>query len=144
MSRVWSGQSSLEKRLKAIQSPRAQKLLGAALFDIGEDVKDAMQGSIMSGSAAGQSGGKHQHVRSKPGEPPQNEFGTLHNNIEVTQPADDEVIVASNAAHSVPLEFGTSKMAARPFARPARDKNRRPGRKKMAAAVNQIIKGVAD
>jgi len=144
MTRVWKGQASLERRLKAINSPRAQKLLGAALFSIGDDVKNDMQDSIMRGSASGQAGGKHQHVRSKPGEPPQNESGTLHNNIEVTQPEDLVVIVASNAAHSTPLEFGTSKMAARPFARPARDKNRRPGRKKLAEAVDRIVKGAAD
>ena len=144
MSRVWKGQASLERRLKAINSPRATKQLGEALFSIGEDVKDAMQDSIMRGSSAGQSGGKHQHIRSKPGDPPSNETQNLHDKIEVTQPERLVVEVASNAGYSSDLEFGTSKMAARPFARPARDKSRRPGRKKMAEAVEHILKGAAD
>jgi HK97 gp10 family phage protein len=144
MSRVWSGQASLEKRLKAITSPRAQKMLGAVLFDIGDDVAADASHSITSGSAGGHSGGKHQHVVSAPGQPPNEEYGDLREGIEVLQPETLEVVVQANAAHSVPLEFGTSRMAARPFFRPARDRNRRPGRKKFANAVDRIVKGAAD
>lgn len=139
MTRVWSGQRSLEKRLKGITSARGQKQLGAALFAIGEDVVSDMKGSIMRGSVSGKG-----HVPSKPGEPPSNDTQRLHDLIEATQPAEDEVVVASNAGYSTALELGTSKMQARPFARPARDKNRAPGRKKMAQAINYITKGGAD
>lgn len=139
MSRVWKGQASLERRLKAIRSPKALKLLGAALFDIGEDAASDMKGSIMRGSVSGKG-----HVPSKPGEPPSNDTQRLHDLIEVTGPVDLVVEVASNAGYSTALEFGTSKMGARPFARPARDKNRRPGRKKIADAVDRIVKGAAD
>lgn len=140
---VWKGQASLDKRLKAITSPRAQKLLSGALREAGETVAVYAQYLITSGSAGGQSGGKHQHVVSAPNTPPNNEFGDLANGIEVLQPEPLEVIVQATAAHSVPLEFGTSKMAPRPFFRPAREAKKKEARAKFAKTVDQIVKGGA-
>jgi len=139
MTRVWSGQRSLEKRLKGITSARGQKQLGAALFAIGEDVATYAQISITRGAVSGKG-----HVPSKPGQPPSADTHVLADNIEVTQPAVDEVIVASNAPYSVPLEFGTSKMEARPFFRPARQAKKKEARAKFAQAVDRIVKGSAD
>ena len=48
-----------------------------------------------------------------------NDTGHLKNHIEVTQPGPLRVLVTSNAKYSAALEFGTSKMAARPFMNPA-------------------------
>jgi len=76
-----------------------------------------------------------------PGEPPNNDSFTLHNNIETALTADPLVVtVTSNAEHSTPLEFGTSKMAARPFMRPARDAKVKEAQALVAKAVNQIAK----
>ena len=51
------------------------------------------------------------------------------------------VEVSSNAPYSAPLEFGTSKMAARPFMRPARDKMRAEVTELVRRAVEKIAKG---
>lgn len=138
MSRVWKGQASLDKRLKAITSPRARKMLGAALREAGETIATYAQKSITTGAVSGKG-----HVPSKPGEPPSNDSGVLANNIEVTQPAVDEVVVSSNAPYGAALEWGTSKMAARPYFRPARDAKKKEARKRFAEQVDKIVKGGA-
>lgn len=92
---------------------------------------------------AGSQSGKG-HVVSAPGQPPNEEFGDLRRGIEVVQPDDLEVVVEARAAHSVPLEFGTSRMQARPFFRPARDAKKREARKRFAEQVDKIVKGAAD
>lgn len=139
MSRVWKGQASLDKRLKAIASPKAQKMLGAALLEAGDLIGTYAQKSITTGAVSGRG-----HVPSEPGEPPQNDSGVLANNIEVTQPEPLVVQISSNAPYSAALEFGTSKMEARKFMRPARDRNRKEVRKRFAQQVDKIVKGAAD
>lgn len=139
MSRVWKGQASLDKRLKAIRSPRAQKLLGAALREAGEMISTYAQKSITTGAVSGKG-----HIPSRPGEPPSNDSGVLASNIEVTQPEIDEVVISSNAPYAVALETGTSRMEARPYFRPARDAKKREARKRFAEQVDKIVKGAAD
>lgn len=138
MSRVWSGRASLEKRLKAITSPRAQKMLGAALFEAGDTIATYAQKLITTGAVSGKG-----HVPSKPGEPPSNDSGVLANNIEVTQPEPLEVVISSNAPYATALELGTSKMEARPYFRPARDAKKKEARKRFAEQVDKIVKGGA-
>jgi len=61
-----------------------------------------------------------EHQASAPGEPPASDTGTLVNSIETSydfKALSGSVVV--RAAHGPPLEFGTRKMAARPFMRPA-------------------------
>lgn len=150
MSRVWKGQASLGKRLKAITSPRAQKMLGAALFEAGETIAVYAQRSITAGAVSGRG-----HTPSAPGTPPSNDSGVLASNIEVTQPATLEVVVSSNAPYSAIHEFGGTienafgngtkvTLPARPFFRPARDAKRKEARKRFAEQVDRIVKGAAD
>lgn len=65
--------------------------------------------------------GKRTHQASAPGQPPANDTGFLANNIkaEVNQTEPMTVELRSLAPYSVHLEYGTTKMAARPFLRPA-------------------------
>lgn len=59
------------------------------------------------------------HVASQPGYPPNIDSGKLLNAIAVRKPRSLQRIVhTGDAEHAAPLEFGTSKMAARPFMRP--------------------------
>lgn len=62
-----------------------------------------------------------EHQASAPGEPPANDLGDLVRSIEPPRPNASAlaVTVRVTAAHARPLEYGTTKMAARPFARPA-------------------------
>lgn len=127
-------------RLKRLQGQEAVRLVGQALFAGGEAIQDEAQRLISTGTASGQSGGKHGHTRSLPGEPPNYEFGDLSGGIETTHPEPLRVLVTSNAPHASPLEFGTSRMAERPYMRPARDNKRREVVDLVQEAVNVAVK----
>lgn len=73
--------------------------------------------SISRGSQSGKG-----HVPSAPGEPPNRDTGVLQAHIENKMTGPLEAQVSSSAPYAAALEFGTSKMAARPSIRPARDK----------------------
>lgn len=111
-----------------------------ALFTAGEVVEGEAAHSITTASAGGQKGGKHQHVRSRPGESPNAETGVLDRNIETVQVEPFRVEVSSNAPYSAALEFGTSKMAARPFMRPAIQVTRKKVQQIIADAVSRSAK----
>ena len=76
---------------------------------------------------------------SAPGQAPASDTGNLVSQIRVRQKNPDEVVVESNALYSSFLEFGTSKMLARPFLFPSTERSR----KKIAQAVfNRVVKEI--
>lgn len=82
--------------------------------------------------------------RSAPGEPPTTGTGELARNIVPVIDADARpggpgASVESRAAHSRFLEFGTARMAARPFLRPALAQQRAPTRRRIADAVRLAV-----
>lgn len=109
--------------------------VGRVLFTAGEMIAAEAQVSITTGSMSGKN-----HKPSAPGEPPNNFTGTLAGNIEVTQPEQLKVEVSSSAPYSAALEFGTSKMAARPFMAPAANAKRQDVEKLVAKAVSRAIR----
>ncbi len=111
------------------------RFVGKALFAGGESIQIEAQLSITQGAVSGKN-----HVPSKPGEPPNQDTGVLSGNIETVQKGPLLVEVSSNAPYSTPLEFGTSKMAARPFMRPARDKKRAEVVALVERAVSQAVR----
>lgn len=106
-----------------------------ALFHAGELIQVEAQLSITRGAVSGKN-----HVPSKPGQPPNQDTGVLAGNIETTRAGKLRVRVTSKAGYSSALEFGTSKMAARPFMRPARDKMRPQVEKLIADVVQKQVK----
>lgn len=132
------------------------RLVNQALFVAAQRVQVDAQISITEGAVSGKN-----HVPSLPGQPPNNDTAVLANNIEATQgrnlavgsvnaqggidqaeasslnPTEDLVAqVSSNAPYSAALEFGTSKMAARPFMGPALQKNKARITQDIARAIN--------
>ena len=103
------------RRLRRLQDGAA-KAANRVVY-VGADMIRAEAHRLIS---AGSVSGKN-HVPSKPGEPPNRDTGALQAGLETTQPGPLVAEVRSNAAHAAPLEFGTSKMAERPYMRPARD-----------------------
>jgi HK97 gp10 family phage protein len=66
------------------------------------------------------------HTASTAGNPPNSDTGYLASNIFVKKDNNGEgASVESRADYSQALEFGTSKMGARPFLQPALEENRR-------------------
>lgn len=77
------------------------------------------------------------HVASLPGEPPNNNLGTLKGNIETVQESPTRVVVSSNAPYAAALEFGTSRMQARPYMAPALNNKRREAVRTIETAVKR-------
>lgn len=123
------------RRLQVLSGPTMTREIGAALFAGGELIETHAAQSITRGAASGKG-----HVPSKPGEAPKADTHVLDRAIETTQPGPLLVEVASNAPYSAPLEFGTSRMAARPFMRPARDAKRKEVRDLVQQAMNHVVK----
>lgn len=90
------------------------------LAEAGELVRSDAQASIRAGAVSGAG-----HVPSAPGQPPNADTHQLDISIDVRiNPSKRSVSVVSLAPYSAFLEFGTSRMAERPFMRPALRRNR--------------------
>lgn len=127
-----AGAAQHTARLRKGITPGGLDFVSAALFELGNRVQVDAQNSITEGAVSGAG-----HVPSAPGDAPNNDSGVLANNIEAVQVEPLKVVVSSNAPYAAALEFGTSRMAARPFMLPALAKNRDRIAKRLAAAVNQ-------
>jgi HK97 gp10 family phage protein len=130
---------SIEKLLRTVNAHAIPEVT-KALFAGGEMIAVEAQISITAGAVSGKF-----HVPSKPGEPPNNDTGVLAGNIETNKIRLLQVEVSSNAPYSKDLEFGTSRIAARPFMAPAANA-KRPAVKKLVdkavkRAVRRAIKG---
>lgn len=133
-SRMIGGKAHIA-RLRKLSGEQMVRDVGKALFAAGEMIQVEAQISITTGAVSGK-----KHVASAPGEAPNNDTGILAANIETVQIAPLLVEVSSNAAHAAPLEFSTSKMAARPYMGPARDAKRKEVTQLVRQAVDRAVK----
>lgn len=131
-----TGRERVSQRLSGMHGERMVRDVGEALFAGGEVLQTHAQHLITEGSVSGKN-----HVPSLPGEPPNNDTGVLKGNIEVAQLAPLRVEVSSNAPYAVPLEAGSSKMAARPYMGPATRAKRKEIIKLVHDAVSRATKG---
>jgi len=130
--------SALKNLQNNLEEPFREVIQGGAQLIRGEAIK-----SIQSGPKSGRVYEKYNprrtHKASAPGEAPASDTGNLVRNIRVKQKTKDIVEVESNAPYSQFLEFGTSKMLARPFLFPAFEKSRS---KILQVTFNRIKKAV--
>lgn len=123
-------------RLARMMGSGKDRLIGEALFSGGERIQVEAQISMTRGEVSGK-----KHVPSRPGEPPNADTHRLADNIETLQPEPLRVEVSSNAPYAVELEYGTSKMAERPYMRPATEKKRKEVVQLVRRAVDHAIRG---
>lgn len=131
---VFIGMKAHKARLRKLAGEAVKREVGMALFAAGEMIAVEAQISITTGSVSGKN-----HKPSQPGEAPNQDTGVLGNNIETVRRELLVVEVSSNAPYSTPLEFGTSKMAARPFMAPARDKKRKEAEQLIKRALKRAV-----
>jgi HK97 gp10 family phage protein len=131
-----SGREGVELRLRGLAGEKTVQKVGAALFAGGEEIRAEASHLITEGAVSGKN-----HVPSLPGEPPNEDTGTLRTHIETTQVAPLKVEVSSNAPYAAALEFGTSKMLARPYMQPATNRKRKDVAELVRKAVNAATKG---
>lgn len=121
-------------RLKRM-ARRTPQAVARKLYQAGQLVELSAEQSITEGSISGAG-----HVPSLPGQPPNADTRFLDSNIETAIGGPGIVTVTSNAPYSSALEFGTSKMASRPFMRPALQKNRAKIAEMVGEAIRTTIK----
>lgn len=130
-----TGRDRVTARLHGQLTEKTIREVGAALFAGGELIRAEAAHLITEGAVSGK-----YHVPSLPGEPPNEDTGTLRTHIETAQVAPLRVEVSSNAPYAVPLEAGTSKMGARPYMGPATRRKRKEVVQLVTQAVNRATK----
>ena len=138
------GRAAHIARLKRLSGAGLDRAVGAALIAGAQKIQVTAQIGITTGSASGTKTNKHKHTPSRPGEYPNQFTGVLGNNIETALKLDDTegpvAEVSSNAPYSAALEYGTSRMAARPFMAPSRDAERENVQKLVVNAIKSLVK----
>lgn len=104
--------SGFRNRLKRMAASRS--LTDRALYAAGQAIEIYAEISITAGSVSGKG-----HVPSAPFSPPNADTRLLDTSIDTIVVGPNRVDVVSNAPYSAALEWGTSKMAERPFMGPA-------------------------
>lgn len=123
-----TGADKVRQRFTRMAASRT--LTDRALYAAGQLVEIEAEISITRGSVSGKG-----HVPSKPGEPPNADTRLLDTSIDTIVVGPNRVDVVSNAPYSAALEFGTSRMAERPFMGPA-------ARAKQSEAVELVRRAV--
>lgn len=136
-----TGAKAHAARLKRIRGPRMIGEVGKAIEVAADYLTAEASNLITTGSSGGQNGGKHQHIASSPGDPPNEEFGDLRSGLKTVRTGPLTAESQSTAGHAVPLELGTSKMAERPYMRPAAQKTRKAARALVVKAVKVVTGG---
>jgi HK97 gp10 family phage protein len=121
-SGVEDATKALEKVKEDLEKDMKEVLLGGGQLIRGEAVRSIQQGS-KSGKTYKRYNPTRTHKASAPGEAPASDTGFLVSNIRVKEEK-DVVQVRSEASYSKFLEYGTSKMLARPFLFPAFEKSK--------------------
>lgn len=123
------------KRLRGMSGSGVVKTAGHVVFVGSDMIRAEAFRSISAGSVSGKG-----HVPSAPGEPPNRDTGVLQGGLENNQTGPISAEVRSTAAYAAPLEFGSSKMAARPYMRPARDKEAPRIQRLFAQEIGKLVK----
>jgi len=124
------------QRLKNMAQNTAQEVL-RKLYVAGQLIENDAERSITAGSVSGAG-----HVPSAPGQPPSRDSGLLDGSIETEIRGSNPptVAVTSRAPYASALEYGTSKMAPRPYMRPATERNRDDVARMVGEAVSIVVK----
>lgn len=102
-----------------------KNIVAAGAQDVRNTAVQSIQAHGSSGVTYTKYNPKRTHTASAPGSSPNSDTGYLANNIHFVIDSDGlGASVESRAEYSEYLEFGTSKMRARPFMQPALEENR--------------------
>lgn len=133
------GLDKLDRALKGVPELVAKEL-DVALFAAAKHVEAEAKKSIASGEKTGRVYKRRTvtHRASAPGEAPASDTGRLVNSITAYPPQKGESTVVAGRGtvkYASMLEFGTSRMAARPFLFPALEKSKDWIRERLNKAV---------
>tara|TARA_R110001599_G_scaffold34315_1_gene109970 strand:- start:38 stop:487 length:450 start_codon:yes stop_codon:yes gene_type:complete len=132
--------SQLDRLAKDMELPFQEVVKGGGQLIRGEAIKSIQTGA-KSGVMYQKYNPRREHRASAPGQSPASDTGNLVSKITVKQKSLNVVHVESNADYSAFLEYGTSKMEARPFMLPAFEKSKKPI---LNAVFNRVIKKIEE
>ena len=132
--------SQLDKLEKDMEIPFQEIVKGGGQLIRTEAIKSIQTGA-KSGVMYQKYNPRREHRASAPGQSPASDTGNLVSKITVKQKSLNVVHVESNADYSAFLEYGTSKMEARPFMFPAFEKSKKPI---LNAVFNRVIKKIEE
>jgi HK97 gp10 family phage protein len=131
-----TGAKEHSSRVRRLAGPEMVRQVGAALFAAGSLIETEAARLITEGSVSGKG-----HVPSSPGNPPSADTHLLDRSIETALVEPLKAEVSANAPYAAALEFGTSKMAARPYMGPATARKRKEAVGLIRAAVSKVVAG---
>ena len=117
--------SQLNRLGKDMEQPFQEVVKGGGQLIRGEAIKSIQTGA-KSGVMYQKYNPRREHRASAPGQAPASDTGNLVSKIRVKQKNPNTTQVESGADYSAFLEYGTSKMEARPFMFPAFEKSKKP------------------
>ena len=132
--------SQLDRLAKDMELPFQEVVKGGGQLIRAEAIKSIQTGA-KSGVMYQKYNPRREHRASAPGQSPASDTGNLVSKITVKQKSLNVVHVESNADYSAFLEYGTSKMEARPFMLPAFEKSKKPI---LNAVFNRVIKKIEE
>lgn len=132
-------QAALRNMTEEVRGEVSKAVIGTAMELRGDVVKSIQRGPA-SGTTYQKYNPRRTHTASAPGQPPMTDTGRLAKNIQFDKVNDLTATVGSDVAYAAYLEFGTSRMAARPYFRPATEKIRDKFNKRLETAIRGAIR----
>ena len=131
--------SQLDKLEKDMEIPFQEIVKGGGQLIRAEAIKSIQTGA-KSGVLYQMYNPRREHRASAPGQAPASDTGNLVSKI-IVKNNKDVVRVQSNANYSKFLEFGTSKMLARPFMFPAKEKSKK---RIIQITANKVVEAIRE
>ena len=133
MARI-TGAKAHSARLRNLAGDDMKREIGRALYAGADIIRVEAAKSITAGSITGK-----RHVASLPGQAPNANTRFLDTHIITDQPDVLKARVISQAPYAAFLEYGTAKMAARPYMRPAVARRRGDVVELVRSAVQNVV-----
>jgi HK97 gp10 family phage protein len=121
------GSEQLQRELRRLSDDlreEAGNVVLATAVEMRADIVKSIQSGPASGRTYRKSNPTRTHTASAPGQPPMTDTGRLANSITFDRIGDLTATVGSELIYASWLEYGTSRMASRPFFRPAVERMR--------------------
>tara|TARA_R100001460_G_scaffold102170_1_gene146460 strand:+ start:222 stop:665 length:444 start_codon:yes stop_codon:yes gene_type:complete len=118
--------NQMEKRLTKIPEANMKRACQRAADVVRNEAVNSIAAGAKTGATTTRYNPRRTHTASAAGEPPASDTGFLVNSITATVGKDGKFIVGdvkASAPYAAHLEFGTTKMSARPFFQPALQKS---------------------
>lgn len=119
-----------------VQAEAGKAVLGSAV-ELRSDVVKAVHSGPASGRVYKKSNPNRTHQASAPGQAPQTDTGRLASSIFFDKVGDLTAVVGSSVIYALYLEYGTSRMAARPFFRPAVERMKPKFQRRLELAIER-------